>query len=217
MIEKLFELIAPDECLACGAEGSCLCTSCAKVHLSLKKPACVMCNALNNNNRVCVCCRTKTNVYGASIAYRYEGITKELVGKMKYEGRRSIARYFAGKLPKADMGKDTIVCYVPCDGPARRARGFDQAELIAKHYAKLNHLQFRNLLIRIEHKKQVGQKRQERFKNVEGNFVSRSNIGDSSVMLIDDVVTTGATISECAKTLRSAGAKKVWVVAIAKK
>lgn len=217
MIEKLFELIAPDECLGCGTEGKCLCLDCEELLAIKKVSACVMCNQQNTDNRVCNRCRAKTYVSGASIAYRYSGITKDLISRMKYENGRSIARYFASKLPKVENDSQVIVCFVPCDGPSRRARGYDQAELIAKHYARFNHLKYKNILLRIEHKKQVGRSRQERFKNVQGNFEAKGDIRGLNVILIDDVITTGATISECANTLRLAGARKVWAVAVAKK
>lgn len=217
MIEKLFELIAPDECLGCGTEGKCLCFGCEEKSTIAKVPACVMCNKQNTDNRVCKRCRAKTSISGASIAYRYSGITKDLISRMKYENGRSVARYFAALLPRVELSCEQVVCCVPCDGPSRRARGYDQAELIAKHYARFNHLKYRNILLRIEHKKQVGRSRQERFKNVQGNFEAKGDIQGLNVILIDDVITTGATISECAKTLRLAGAKKVWAVAVAKK
>lgn len=211
MIEKLFEFIAPDECLACGAEGSSLCISCERSLLVAKKPACVMCNALNNDNRACDRCRVKTRLAGASIAYRYDGIAKELIAKMKYENKRSIARYFAFRLPIVELPLvEPIVSFVPSDGPSRRARGYDQAELLARSYAKLSGLRFRPLLVRVKHKKQVGQKRLDRFVNVAGNFQPRGgSLERCQIILIDDVVTTGATISECAKVLREAGAKRV--------
>ncbi len=218
MIEKLFELIAPDECLGCGLEGGCLCMACEKTLMTPKKPSCVMCNALNNDNTVCDKCRARTNLSGASIAYRYHGVVKDLIAMMKFENKRSIARYFGSKLPIIKPDSEYIVSFVPCDGPSRRARGYDQAELLAKSYARSTNSDFRPLLVRIKHKKQVGQKRSDRFTNVAGNFqLKAGRLDGQHVMLVDDVVTTGATIGECTKVLREAGAKSVWALAVAKK
>lgn len=217
-MEKLFELIAPDECMICGQEGLCLCRDCSHLALHNKKPACVLCNALNNDNKTCNRCKAKTNLNGASIAYRYEGVVKDLIHSMKYENRRSIARYFTNKLPNPNLKGDLVVTFVPSDGKTRRYRGFDQAELLAKGYAQFYGLELHKLLMRTAHKKQVGQKRQQRFASVEGNFQPRSTLGaGKTVILIDDVVTTGATLSECAKVLHRSGVKKIWAVAIAKK
>lgn len=218
MIEKLFELLAPDECVVCGIEGQCLCAGCAQDNLQLKKPACVLCNALNTDNKVCGRCKPKTSLTGASVRYRYLGVVKELVHQMKYQNRRSIARYFAKQLPTPDLKGDLVVSFVPSDGRSRRARGFDQAELLARSYAKQHGICFRKLLIRSEHTKQVGQKRQERFAGVAGNFQTRASLElNKTVILVDDVITTGATLSECAKVLKMNGIKKIWAVAIAKK
>lgn len=218
MIEKLFELIAPDECLGCGNEGMCLCLDCEEILMIKKVPACVMCNQQNTDNRVCKRCRAKTAITGASIAYRYDGITKDLITKMKYENGRSIAHYLAAKLPRIENDSQAVVCFVPCDGPSRRARGYDQAEILAKYYSRFVGLPMKRILIRTKHTKQVGQKRSDRFANVAGNFQCRSaSLEGLNVILVDDVITTGATIGECAKILRAAGAKTIWAVAIAKR
>jgi len=217
MIEKIIEFIAPDECIVCQKEGICLCTDCAQTALEYKKPACLFCNELNPDGRVCRRCRSKNDIYKSSIAYRYGGASKELINLMKYQGRRSVARYLASKLPAIETNAKTIITYVPSDGASRRKRGFDQAELIAKHYAKSMGDRHSTLLARREHERQVGKSRKSRIENVKDNFVALSGIPNAEVVLIDDVVTTGATVSECAKVLKRAGAKRVEVLAVAKK
>lgn len=217
MIEKFIEFIAPDECIACQKEGLCLCESCAESMLEYKKPACMYCNELNQDGRVCIRCRKRHEIYKATIAYRYKGILKDLINLMKYQGRRSIARQLALAMPKLDFKKNTLITFVPSDGRARRRRGFDQARLIARYYAKNHSSACSNLLARGSHERQVGKTRQARFDNVKGNFVATKNIAGAQVILIDDVVTTGATVSECARVLKDAGAKRVEVLAVAKK
>ena len=122
---------------------------------------------------------------------------------MKYRGQRSTARYLAGELTLPHSKARSIVCFVPSDGRSRRRRGYDQAEIIAKHYAT--------------HIRQVGLSRVGRFKNVAGNFTVRGRPESRHIILVDDVITTGATISECAKELIRAGASSVWAVAAAKR
>jgi len=217
MIEKLIEFIAPDECIICQKEGLCLCVECSQNNLQYKKPACMMCNELNNNGRVCIRCRHKSAVYKATIAYRYDGVIKELISLMKYQGRRGVAKHLASLLPAQDLLGTTMITFVPSDGPTRRRRGYDQAELLAKHYARANGTKHTALLARRTHEKQVGKSRKGRIDNVKDNFVSTQPIAGSRVILVDDVVTTGATANECAKVLKSAGAKRVEVLAFAKK
>lgn len=217
MIEKLFELLAPDECIVCGVEGKCLCEECEPRTLVAKKQCCVFCNKLSESGRTCSNCIRKFKLSGARILCRYDATTKELIGEMKYKNKRSIARYFGNLLPLDLPLKDPLICYVPSDGPTRRSRGYDHAQIIAKTYAKKLQLKPSELLIRIKHSPQVGKGRIGRLKNVEGNFVTKKQVANRNIILVDDVVTTGATISECAKVLKKSGAKSVWAVAIAKK
>ena len=217
MLEKIIEFIAPDECIICQKEGACMCNECAIAVLKYKKPACLFCNELNLDGRVCKRCRAKNHIYKSTIAYRYGGASKELINLMKYQGRRSVARYLAKGLPQADLDDKTMITFVPSDGATRRKRGFDQAELIAKHYAKTQQIKCANLLARSSHERQVGKSRKSRIENVKGNFVALKTITGKRIILIDDVVTTGATVSECAKVLKEAGAKGIEVLAVAKK
>jgi ComF family protein len=212
MIEKLLEIISPDACFVCQAEGSCLCQNCAKTALVSKKPSCILCNKLNNDGRTCSSCYAKSRLRGASVSYRYEGVAKDLIWAMKYQNKRSIARYLATKL----MPEDGVVCFVPSDGKARRRRGYDQAEILAKTYAKINNLSFNNLLLRSKHTKQVGKNRQQRIDNIKDNFVAIVDITGLNIILVDDVITTGATVAECSRVLKLAGARSVRAVAVAK-
>lgn len=215
MFERLLELIAPDECLICQKEGSSICRKCADYYLTIRVPACPICNTLSKDGSSCKTCRVKSKLSGATIPYRYNGVTKELISQMKYEGRRSVARQLGSMLPEW-LGNDYILTYVPADGPARRRRGFDQAKLIARGYGKAYNTDVRTLLVRKKHNRQVGKNRAERIHNVQGNFVSIKSLDGANVLLVDDVITTGATASECAKALKQAGACKVWLLAVAK-
>jgi len=212
MLEKLFEMISPDVCAVCKNEGKCLCDNCMPQALIYKKPACVFCNELNDTGKTCKRCYKLHPISTASIAFRYEGIAKQLIWAMKYENKRSHARYFSKLLPSMTG----VVCFVPSDGKTRRKRGYDQAEILANNYAKFHQLEFKKLLFRQTHSRQVGKNRADRLKNTKGNFVVAQNVKGLDLILIDDVITTGATISECARALRNAGAKRVTALAIAK-
>jgi ComF family protein len=213
MIEKLMEFIAPDECLNCGKEGVCLCDECKSLVLTNKKPACAICNRLDERGKTCSSCYAKSKLSGASIAFRYEGVAKDIVKGLKFENKRSYARFLSRQLPRLDAD---IVCFVPSDGKTRRSRGYDQAEMLAKNYSKYNHLEFKKVLIRNSHTRQVGLNRNQRIQNIKDNFVVNYNVAGKSLLPVDDVITTGATISECARVLKDAGAKNVWALAVAK-
>jgi len=212
MLEKIFEIISPDTCVVCEKEGTCLCVECSKKHLHYKKPSCVFCNALNDDGRSCRACYAKAKVSKTFITFRYEGIVKDLIWAMKYDNKRSYAKELASYL----SFEEGLVCFVPSDGKTRRRRGYDQAELLARHYSKIHNLKFSKVLIRKKHISQVGKSRKERMQNTLGNFVVAKNVLGVKIILIDDVLTTGSTAKECAKVLKEAGAKSVNVVALAK-
>ncbi len=216
MLEQLLNIIAPDQCLICGTEGACVCQKCSENTLLLKKPACAMCNQLNTTGKTCPGCYAKSRLSGASVAYRYDGTAKDLIYAMKYQNHRGAMRYLADRLPDPKYHAGAVVSFVPSDGRSRRQRGFDQAEQLARHYAKASGMEYVALLVRVRHTKQVGQSRSNRLKNIKGNFICHRSVIGKTVILVDDVITTGATVGECAKVLKLAGAKRVWAVAVAK-
>ena len=131
---------------------------------------------------------------------------------------RSMAKFLAQKMaatiPQLDYD---IIGFVPSVGKSQRKRGYNQAEMLAEELAKLYNLPKKKLLLRTNHTDQIGLNRSERLLSVQNNFISRSNCYGKTILLVDDVITTGATLSECSNTLKQAGAKRVWGIAIAKK
>ncbi len=178
----------------------------------------MLCNALTPVGQVCKSCRSGTRLSGASISYRYEGASKELIKRLKYHQQRSVARFLGARLILPNHMQFDFVSFVPSDGKARRARGYNQAELLARQFAKSHDLPLQNTLLRKKHARQVDLSRKQRLEMIQDNFVSYGNsVVGKNILLVDDVITTGATLRECAKTLKAAGAAKVWGVAVAKK
>ncbi len=123
-------------------------------------------------------------------------------------------------LPREAHEEVRVVVPVPTSAARRRARGYNQAELLAKEYAHLAGLQLRCLLRRDRTAKtQTALQPLERAANVAGAFRLSGTSGDIAgehVLLIDDVLTTGATSAECAKTLVAGGARCVSVLTFAR-
>jgi len=114
---------------------------------------------------------------------------------------------------------DNLVVPVPLSGKRLCWRGFNQAELLARKIAENYGLGLdANNLIRIKHKKpQAKLDEVHRQENIKGCFVWRgNNLNKKNIILIDDVVTTGATLNECAKILKASGAGEVWGLVVAK-
>ncbi len=153
------------------------------------------------------------------MAFRFEEAAKELVYRLKYQSDRSAARFLAGAMAEnVDTSKFDMVTYVPSDGASLRQRGYNQAQLLAREIAKLTGLDYGETLLRTKHSPQTKLTRRERFEMIRNNFVVLPvPIESKRLLVIDDVLTTGATMSECARVLKSAGARSVWGAVAAKK
>ncbi|MBP9827255.1 ComF family protein [Candidatus Saccharibacteria bacterium] len=152
--------------------------------------------------------------------WRLDTTSEDLVYGLKYEGREDIARSVAHYIEKnITLPRFDVITYVPSDPKRRRERGFAAPQLIARELSRISRKPYVALLSRDKHVPQVGLGRQERWRNVRGNFshLNREVLVDRRILLIDDVITTGATITECAKTLKLAGSGPVYVLSVARK
>lgn len=134
---------------------------------------------------------------------------KKLITGLKYERRIDYHRFLASRIDeKAPYFDDFIVSWVPTTTSRKRQRGFDQAEKIAKRFAKLRNLPSVSLLCRIDQEQQVGKSKEERLVS-KIEFVPKRVLNGERVLLVDDVITTGTTLSRAAKCLKQAGAKEI--------
>jgi competence protein ComFC len=116
---------------------------------------------------------------------------------------------------------DFVLTSVPLHNSKKKVRGFNQAELLARGISDIRNIPYSELLIRsVKTKTQVGLKKSARESNLKGSFRVNNCLLESkqirSVMVIDDVFTTGATLSECAKKLKESGVEKVYGFVLAK-
>lgn len=218
VLEMIFRFINPAECSECGRPNQLVCDDCWHKLIPPRTPACFWCNTLTNNGTTCPSCARKTHIWGATIPFRLDGVVKDNVYSLKYDGDREVARLFAYKLcAYLPPHSFDAVCYVPATGKSQRKRGYNQAKLLAKEIARITHLPLDSALLRLTHTDQIGLNRAQRLSSVKGNFIARGSYAGKRLLLVDDVVTTGATLNECAYTLKIAGAKSIWAVAVAKK
>ena len=115
---------------------------------------------------------------------------------------------------------DYIVTYVPRSARSKRTKGHDQSEELAKKFSELNHAEFRSLLVNKGAVKQKTLNRQERIDNARKNFCANKEYIhcalNKNIIIIDDVITTGASICSCSRILRENGAKRIIALTIAK-
>ena len=142
----------------------------------------------------------------------YDGLAKEVLHRLKFERARAAADDIAGILATRCTGaKQTFVTHVPTADKRVRQRGYDQAALIAQALARRLDLPYSPLLARIGDERQLGQQRTVRTEQLQGAFrpLHTTSLPKAHILLVDDVLTTGATCEAAARTLRAAGASRV--------
>jgi len=156
-------------------------------------------------------------VAGLEIGTFYEGAVKDLVWKLKFYHSRAAADALAAVLMRRLRERHfDVITAVPIAPSRHRERGYNQAELIARRVAAELGLPYRSLLLRFGARHQTGQRRNDRLSQVKGVFELKRSLHGETVLVVDDVITTGATLAECAVVLRQAGAGEVWGAAVAR-
>lgn len=152
------------------------------------------------------------------ILFDYTDLLQDVMHYFKYEGYFKIADYFADsfyrKLIKNDY--DLITC-VPLHKTKQRERGYNQSGLIALKLAELTGIEFaaHALLRQVYTNSQTKLSRSERIKNVAEAFTADKIVFEKKILLVDDVITTGATVNACASALKKSGAITVDIIALA--
>ena len=144
----------------------------------------------------------------------YQGPGRELVARLKYRDHRSALSGLSAAMASLVTGHVDVVTWAPTTPARRRERGFDQAELLARSVAQHLRLPWRSLLERAPGPAQTGRTLAERRRGP--RFACRRGVPGWSVLVVDDVVTSGATASAAAAALRHAGASRIVVLAAAR-
>lgn len=149
---------------------------------------------------------------GYTAAYLYNAVTASPVKKLKYEGKKYLAKPLADEIVIPPLWETDVVVPVPLHYKRERRRGFNQSELIARCLSERLGLRLEtNILARLrDTNSQVGLNLEERLKNLDGAFVAGDAAKNLKILLVDDVRTTGSTLTECARALRKAGASRVY-------
>jgi ComF family protein len=220
-LDKLVGVIAPHQCLACGLEGSLLCDSCMQTAGEPLVPRCVGCHKLSDKFKTCKSCKSWLLVDSVFVSTSYEGVYEELLFAMKFDSKRQAAEPIAKIMAEAGTYEfeDSLLCPVPTASSRVRQRGFDHTKLISSHLA--NHLLMQKVdcLGRNSNIRQFGANRTNRLKQMQNEFYVNKDIivEGKNILLVDDVVTTGATLSSCAAILKKAGAKSVKAIVFTQK
>ena len=232
LFQGFIDFFFPPLCAACGerlVEGEeVVCDNCRQSFTEVPKPWCPRCGAgeVKANQKDCKACPEKPVGFDlARAVLLYRGAAREVIHTLKYKTRPEVGpvlgRFIFLYLKRELQGENfNAIIPVPLHPARERKRGFNQAELIAEEVARLARIPLiPEALIRIKSTKQQTQLPLEmRRQNVAGAFAMRTPepIRGKTILLIDDVYTTGNTVNEASRVLKEGGASKVCVLTFAR-
>ena len=229
--DVLLEMLFPSKlkCIFCGRDiisfdNQPYCDRCAKEdYFNIGNRCCYCDMAIHAGNIVCDFCQKKHKYFDkAYCPLKYKDGVKNAILKFKSDNARYLAPTFASLIAQriqSDNVQIDVIIPVPVHAKTKRARGYNQAEILAKEIAKILNVPMQTGVI-TKDKVTLDQKTlsyHERLKNVTSCFTLRdkSSIKDKNVLIVDDVMTTGATLNNIAKTLVGFS-DKIYVCAIAR-
>jgi competence protein ComFC len=235
IVDDIISLFFPSICLACGRPSGhdrIICFDCRDKIRAIKKPYCIQCGyplyADNSANFlasfVCGDCKIHKKLFNiASAACLYNDQARNLIHRYKFDGLTGISS-FLGKLILQKylyddrLGGEDMIIAVPLHRTRLRERGFNQSELLAKYLSRYVSIPVAaDVMFRIKNTDPLYEMTiEQRQKNLRGAFriKDKSRIKDKTILVIDDIYTTGSTSYEVAKTLKKAGAMKVHILTV---
>lgn len=221
-LTDILSFVYPSKCEVCGrvlVESECvICSFCiiklprSNYHLDERNP---MIQIFWGRVRV---------LYASSFFFFYKGSPyQSLLHKLKYEGKKNIGirmgRLFAAELTETSFSRSEIIIPVPLHPKKQKKRGYNQSEMLAKGVNELFGIELNTkvLMRKGNAGSQTNKNRYDRFLNISDQFCIENSEGiqGKSVLLIDDVVTTGSTLEACAQLLIDAGSKDISILTLA--
>jgi ComF family protein len=231
IVKNGLEFLLPSRCLSCGVrveQQGLVCGECWKNLTFITSPKCPSCSLPYpfevEKDMLCGPCAAKEYDFDQALSVlHYNDTSRQIVLAFKHSDKTFMAPYLAKLLYQAGapfMGKTDLVVPVPLHKTKLRLRRYNQAALLADALSKIAKIPTQLNLLKRVHKTgiQGGKKRGERFSNVKNVFEvdpkDQSLLKRKNILLIDDVLTTGATLSSCARTLKKAGAANVFALTL---
>lgn len=235
---NILDIIFPKRCLNCGRFGKYFCDRCVAAIQTIEasETICPVCERLAFGGMTHPRCQTKYSLDGLTSIFHYDGIVREAVKTLKYRLVTDLAKEFISFIPISFFDEltkyqidEVSLIPIPLHVSRLRDRGFNQAEVLAQFIVRRLNIPIRTDILRrvIKTVPQVEMKdRKERLKNMKHVFsiynslprlqAGKFQIHNSSIILFDDVFTTGATMRAAGDTLKRAGATFVWAVTMAR-
>jgi ComF family protein len=219
---EILGALLPASCLLCGADSdkNLLCAPCAGDLPELPTARCPLCAELTTHGERCGACLREPPHFDATLAlFQYDFPADRLVHALKYGHQLAVANWSGQQLAELLRNANfEAILPLPLHPDRLRERGFNQSAEIAKVLGNcLNFPVDRGSLLRTRATPpQAALAHKDRYKNVRGAFECRTDFSGKHVVLVDDVMTTGATVNECSRVLKLHGAASVTVAVIAR-
>jgi ComF family protein len=224
ILSRAADTVFPPRCYRCLEEDTWLCQDCAK-NIPVHFLSCIICAKPSARGLTCLQCRSKTALHGVVTAAAYQAPdVSRAIGWLKFKGVRAVAPLLSQRLtpyllsiaPLDTLQTSAVFVPIPLHRNRERARGFNQSADLAQAAARHTHIPAAELLTRT--KATLTQKELPasfRAQNTKDAFTLKEALPKKSIfLLIDDVTTTGSTLSSAAQVLQAAGAKEIWGVTI---
>jgi ComF family protein len=226
LISGFLNILYPSQCPACGNPSdtfrtSPICSSCWSKINRFTGPSCALCALPFTSEYAAVCgqCMKKRPPFSKVIFYGiYEGVLAEAINQLKFHDLRRLSKPMGTLLVDLELPVIDGILPVPLSIKGLRERGFNQSLLMARVLSKSSQVPlFMDILWKKkETLPQIGLSRKERSTNLKKAFAVKGDIRGLRLLLIDDVMTTGATVTECSNVLMKAGAQEVTVLTLAR-
>jgi ComF family protein len=214
IFDFILDLLFPKKCVGCGKEGIWFCSDCITR---------ISCQELPYTRL------SSSNLDGLIAVAHFKDPLKEAIHALKYDGVKELAEPLSNLLVQHLKDErlrfvrqmEPLLIPIPLHKSKEIERGFNQSALLSEKLGqKLNLKTEKNFLVKTKKTpaqvKLKGKERRENVKNVFSFVGDKKKIKGKTILLVDDVMTTGSTLNECAKVLKRAGAKKVWGLVLAK-
>ncbi len=228
----LLDIAFPKFCFGCTAEGSYLCLDCRSLLDIMEHTYCLCTKPLQlaSDSGKCPSCKNKT-LNGLSFAVAYQALPiKKLIHQVKYPpyvkdaipvAASLLIEHFVKAGKNGDsFWSDAVLVPVPMDIRKQKLRGYNQAELLAREISSVANVPLvTNVLVKTKSTPpQMESSKEERETNLIGVFACKNAapLAGKKVFLVDDVYTTGSTLTACAEVLKESGAKSVWGITLAR-
>lgn len=214
MFKLLFSIIYPVFCLGCGKFGEIICEKCLLNERNIRNDICVRCAEILECKNQKHSCRGVDHIDGVYSVYVFDGIVKKIIKKCKYKGEYSSLKYLLDKtkdqyfmVPNiGKVDKHTYIHPIPLSSDRLKSRGFNQSDIIAKKLSKVLNIEIIDFIGKINNASSQALKSsvKERKSNIKATFYVKKhpNILIETIIIVDDIFTSGETVKEFSRVLR---------------